>query len=131
MGTAEVCPKCGGGAIRRSSSLLRHWQRLLSGSAKRFCAGCGEKWRVERAPQEPVLRKEEKAVVLAVFAASLLFALATHPHALQDMIRRHVRSYYEERYGPDAEVRMWRDFGKLYGPKPAAVKDYGKKPPGT
>jgi len=117
MALPAQCPKCGEKRTRRASTALRHWARVLIGSRKRYCPACGEKWHVAAAVPNPpltaLLTREEKFFLACVIAGPLLLAVLTHPHFLRDWVKGSVRHYYDERYGPDSEARLWRDFGRL------------------
>ncbi len=121
----EKCIKCESTEVRRASSRLRHWGRLLARSRKRYCAACGEKWHVETAAIGDLLRREDILIVACVIAVPILIAVATHPYFLRDWFKTQVRSYYDRKYGAQSQAHLWHDLGGFYGGHNAATNDYG------
>jgi hypothetical protein len=65
----QECPSCGGHEISFGSTPFRHFLRSILGTSRRYCAGCGNKWRVHGEIALPCLIvRTAMWVTLAIFA---------------------------------------------------------------
>ncbi len=115
MITRERCPKCGRGGVRRSASIVSHLGRVLNRSKRRFCPSCGERWRHEPPVARQLLKTEELLFAGFVAAATLIVAVATHPHFLKNLIDAQVRSY-DETYDAEGKRPLLRNFTQFFRP---------------
>lgn len=78
---SEPCPKCGSEHTRLGSSAAKHLFRGLVGTYKRFCLGCGKRWRSPvRTAAAPVQRAATLAAAAAVlFGAHAVFSARRQP----------------------------------------------------
>lgn len=121
----EPCPKCNSKRIRYSSSLLRHLQRFFTGSRRRLCMDCGERWIGVELKKRMLSRQTVAILIVGGLVAFVAASLATGSFNPVAWFKSQVVGYYDSTYGADSKKKLWEHLGGFYGARSGAEADYG------